>query len=123
MLQTISLNDSAAVATVFNLKSVAGQSVAYMAPTSSIAEPKTLTVDVISKDLNSSASDRINVRSQIVVRDPVTGTPVAANVSIQIVLPRNTAVSDKLRKDCFSFASGYLSDTARWDSICDGVIP
>lgn len=123
MLQTLSLNDSTAVATVFNLKSVQGQSAIYMAPTSSISEPKTLSVDVVSKDLNSTASDRVTVRAQVVVRDPITGSPIAANFSAQLVLPRNTTVSDKLRKDSYAFVMAYLAAAGNWDSLADGIIP
>lgn len=123
MLQTLSLNDSAAVATSFVMKSVNGQSVVYMAPTSSSTEPKTLTVDVVNKDLNSSASDRVTVRAQIVMRDTVTGVPVAANFSAQLVLPRNTVMTDKLRKDCYSFVMNYLAISGAFDSLADGIIP
>lgn len=123
MLQTLSLNSSSAVATVFNLKSVSGQNAVYMAPTSSISEPKTIEIGVVSKDLNSPAADRVSVRAQIVVRDPVTGKPIAANFSAQLVLPRNSAMSDALRKDCYSFVMNYLAAAGTWDSLADGIIP
>lgn len=123
MLQTLSLNNSSAVVTAFALKSVKDSSVAYMAPSSSIAAPLTLTVDVQSKDITSTASDRITVRAQLVKKDAVTGQPVAVNVSTQIVLPRNTIFTDAERKDMLSFVQNYLAMAGAWDSLCDGIIP
>lgn len=122
MLQSLSINNSSAVATTFALKSVKDSSVAYMAPTSSIASPLTLTVDVQSKDVTSTASDRITVRAQLVKRDAA-GQPVAVNVSTQIVLPRNTIFTAAEQKDMLSFVQNYLNQAGAWDSLCDGIIP
>lgn len=118
---TFDVNNVAAEAITFILTSQDKKSVAYMAPTSSLAEPIRSGVSVDLRPNGSKGSDRVTLDfSHTVINSQA--LPVTGRVSVMFVVPRDTAVTSAHMLDLVSFVTSRLT-APNVALLLDGIAP
>lgn len=120
--QSFDVNNAADVAVTFMLASQDRKTAVYMAPGSSLTEPLRMDISVDLKPAGNRGSDRVTVAASHTKLNAVTGLPATARVSVQVVLPRDAAISQDVRDNLRAYVVNYFT-TANFALICDGIVP
>lgn len=122
MANTITVKKSDNTDVVFNLKSLTGSKAVFWAPAlGSPTEPFQLEIELVNKDLTSTASDRAIIRTSR-FRKNAQGKPVATNVSTSVVTPRDTAITDTDVADCEAITRNLVGNAAVFAAIKEGLL-
>lgn len=123
MLQnfTVKKNDGT-TDVVYYLQSNQGASATYMDTTSGLVNPRIVKITNVNKPAGQIGSDRHTVLAQSVVLDS-SNLPHTVSASLTWTIPRTSAVSETVMKDCLAACLNYLALSGVKDALIDGILP
>lgn len=115
--------DSSATDKTFILQTTSSNSNTYIDTSSTLTLPSAAEISHDLRPAGANGTDRHLVKFRLTVKDAETGEVATALASLQLSIPRHSAVTSTVCEDLVAFVTNYISTGTNLDLILDGITP